>query len=176
MVDLIEPVTAADHQIGPVDARVVVVEYGDFECPNCKQAAPAVEMLLKRFEGQVRFVYRHYPLEQVHRHAVQAAEAAECAAAQGRFWDMHRLLFDNQNALELDDLRGYAQRIGLDMARYTRAMADHTHLARVRQNIDSGMKSGVRATPGFFIDGKRQDVSFGLHLLFDATEAALKHG
>jgi protein-disulfide isomerase len=173
-VDLIEPMTDADHHQGPSDARVVVVEYGDFECPNCKQAAPAVEMLLKRFEGRVCFAYRHYPLEQVHRHALQAAEAAECAGAQNRFWEMHNLLFDNQHALELDDLRGYAQRLGLDMTRYEREMTDHVHLARIRGHIDSGHKSGVRATPGFFVDGKRQDVSFGLRLLFDATEAALK--
>ncbi|RPH54627.1 MAG: DsbA family protein [Lysobacterales bacterium] len=175
-MDLIEPINATDHQLGSAEARVVVVEYGDFECPNCKQAAPAVEMLLKRFEGQVRFVYRHYPLEQVHRHAMQAAEASECAAAEGRFWELHQLLFDNQHALEADDLRGHAQRIGLDMARYTRAMTDHTHLDRVRRDMDSGRKSGVRATPGFFIDGKRQDVSFGLRLLFDATEQALQRG
>jgi protein-disulfide isomerase len=174
MADLIETVTALDHQLGSADARIVVVEYGDFECPNCKQAAPAVEMLLKRFEGKVRFVYRHYPLEQVHKHAVQAAEAAECAAAQGRFWDMHQLLFDKQNALELEHLRGYAQGLGLDMTRYSSEMADHVHLPRIRADIDGGRRSGVRATPGFFVDGKRQDVSFGLHLLFDATEAALK--
>jgi protein-disulfide isomerase len=175
-VELIEPVTTEDHQIGPADAPVVVVEYGDFECPNCKQAASAVEMLLKRFEGQVRFVYRHYPLEQVHPNAVTAAEAAECAGAQGRFWEMHRLLFDNQGALELDHLNSYAQRLGLDMNRYAQEMVDHAYLERVRGDIDSGRKSGVRATPGFFINGRRQDVSFGLRLLFDATEAALKRG
>lgn len=173
-MDLIEPVTVADHQRGATDALCVVVEYGDFECPKCKQAAPAVEMLLKRFEGEVRFAYRHYPLEQVHPHAVSSAEAAECAAAQGRFWEMHQLLFDNQQALELDDLRGYAQRLGLDMARYSLEMTEHTHLERVHKHIQSGRKSGVRATPGFFINGARQDVSFGLRLLFDATEAALK--
>ncbi len=173
-MDLIEGVNTEDHQLGPAGARLVVVEYGDFECPNCKQAAPAVEMLLQRFEGQVRFVYRHYPLEEVHRHAVQAAEAAECAGAQGHFWEMYQLLFENQHALELDQLHGYAQRLGLDMQRYTRGMTEHTHLARVRSDIDSGRKSGVRATPGFFVNGKRQDVSFGLRLLFDATEAALQ--
>ena len=175
-MDLIEPVSASDHHLGSLDARVAVVEYGDFECPNCKQAAPAVEMLLKRFEGRICFAYRHYPLEQVHRHALQAAEAAECAAVQGRFWDMHRLLFDNQNALALDDLRGYATQIGLDMTRYAREMQSHAHLARIRGHIDGALKSGVRATPGFFIAGKRQDVSFGLRLLFDATEAALSSG
>jgi protein-disulfide isomerase len=172
-MDLSEPVVASDHVLGPAQAPVTVVEYGDFECPNCKQAAPAVEMLLQRFEGQVRFVYRHYPLELVHKRALQAAEAAECAAAQGRFWDMHKLLFDNQSALDLEQLGGYANRIGLDMAAFNGAMSDHQHLARIRAQIDSGRRSGVRGTPGFFINGMRQDVSFGLRLLFEATEAAL---
>jgi protein-disulfide isomerase len=175
-VDLIEPVGDADHLLGSAQARVVVVEYGDFECPNCKQAAPAVEMLMKRFEGQARFVYRHFPLEEVHRHALHAAEAAECAGAQGKFWDMHQMLFDHQHALELADLRGYAQHLGLDMTRYGMEMTDHVHLPRIRRDIDSGKRSGVRSTPGFFINGIRQDVSFGLRLLFDATEAALKGG
>lgn len=131
-------------------------------------------MLLKRFEGQVRVVYRHYPLEQVHRHAPQAAEAAECVAVEGRFWAMHQILFDNQNSLELNHLRSYAQRAGLDIARYTVQMTDHVHLPRIRDQLDGGRASGVRSTPGFFIDGMRQDVSFGLHFLFDATEGALR--
>jgi protein-disulfide isomerase len=172
-MDLSEPVVATDHCLGAAQAKVTVVEYGDFECPNCKQAASAVEMLLKRFEGRVQFVYRHYPLELVHTHALRAAEAAECAAAQGRFWQMHKLLFDNQSALELEQLGGYAQRIGLDMPRYTTEMTEHAHLPLIRAQIDGGRRSGVRATPGFFINGIRQDVSFGLRLLFDATEAAL---
>ena len=172
-MDLKEPVRSDDHRIGTPDAPVVVVEYGDFECPNCKQAAPAVEMLLQRFDGRVCFVYRHFPLEEVHPHAVQAAEAAECAAAQGRFWEMHRLLFENQHALELDHLRNYAAQLGLDMQRYTSEMTNHTHLTRVRADAATARQAGVRSTPGFFIDGARQDVSFGLHRLFDATEAAL---
>jgi protein-disulfide isomerase len=174
-VDLIEPVGASDHVLGPAQARIVVVEYGDFECPNCKQAAPAVEMLLKRFDGQVRFVYRHFPLE-VHPHALQAAEAAECADAQHKFWELHQMLFDNQSALRTEDLHGYAARLGLDVARFETEMTSHVHLTRVRNDIESGRRCGVRSTPCFFVDGRRQDVSFGLHLLFDATEAALKHG
>jgi protein-disulfide isomerase len=173
-MDLSEPVVAADHVLGAAQAAVTVVEYGDFECPNCKQAAPAVEMLLKRFDGRVRFAYRHYPLEQVHAHALQAAEAAECAGAQGKFWEMHQLLFDNQHALEPTDLHRYAEQIGLDMARFSAEMISHVHLPRIRNDSDSGRRSGVRGTPGFFVDGTRQDVSFGLRLLFDATEAALK--
>jgi protein-disulfide isomerase len=174
-VDLTDAVTDADHRIGPTDARIVVVEYGDFECPNCKQAVTAVEHLLERFEGNVQFVYRHYPLEQVHVHAIVAAEAAECASAQGRFWDMHALLFEHQRALERSDLDGYARQIGLDMRRFAEEMSRRAHLALVRAHLDSGRRSGVRGTPGFFVNGKRQDVSFGLHLLLDAAVAALEH-
>src|SRR4051794_35568104 len=99
------PVSAADHAIGPANAPVTVVEYGDFECPNCKQAAPVVRLLLKRWGARIRFVFRHYPLAEVHPHALQAAEAAECAGGQGKFWPMHDTLFDNQLHLKLRDLR-----------------------------------------------------------------------
>ena len=109
--ELTVPVTDADHSIGPADAPVTVVEYGDLECPNCKQAAPAVKLLLRRFTGRIRFVYRHFPLEEVHPHAISAAEAAECAGAQGRFWPMHDLLFENQAHLKLHQLRDYAEQL-----------------------------------------------------------------
>jgi protein-disulfide isomerase len=175
-VDLVEPVSAVDHVLGPEHAAVVVVEYGDFECPNCKQAAPAVEMLLKRFENRVRFAFRHFPLEEVHPHALQAAEAAECAGTQGRFWEMHELLFEHQTRLDLKHLHGYAERLELDMARYTAEMGDHVYLQRIREHVERGRRSGVRGTPGFFVNGVIHDVSFGLHSLFDATEAALRGG
>ncbi|MGZ5140119.1 MAG: DsbA family protein [Burkholderiales bacterium] len=170
---LTDPVTAADHVIGPSRAAVTIVEYGDFECPNCKQAAPAVKLMLERFAGRVRFVYRHFPLEQVHPHAVHAAEAAECAAGQGRFWQMHDLLFANQNHLKRPQLLGYAEQLELDMARYTAEFDDHVYLQRVCEHMTSGVASGVRATPGFFLDGKIQDVSFGLQSLERAIEASL---
>src|SRR5262245_15826529 len=97
------PVSPVHHTLGPDHAHVTVVEYGDFECPNCKQAAPAVKLLLQRFEERVRFVYRHFPLEDVHPHALLAAETAECAAAQGKFWQMHDVLFANQEHLKARD-------------------------------------------------------------------------
>jgi protein-disulfide isomerase len=167
------PVSAVDHTLGPDHAPVTVVEYGDFECPNCKQAAPAVKLLLERFEEQVRFVYRHFPLEDVHPHALLAAEAAECAGAQGQFWRMHDLLFAHQDHLKARDLHRYAEEVGLDMARYTAEMDDHIYLQRVREHIDGGLRSGVRGTPGFFVNGMIQDTSFGLRSLFNAVEAAL---
>jgi protein-disulfide isomerase len=168
------PVNAADHSIGPAHASVVVVEYGDFECPNCKQAAPAVKLLLRHFTGRIRFVYRHFPLEEVHPHALQAAEAAESAGAQGKFWPMHDLLFDNQPHLKLLQLRSYAEQLQIDIGRYAAEMDDHLYLQRIREHIQSGRDSGVRHTPTFFVDGRIQDVSFGLRSLFDAVDAALR--
>jgi protein-disulfide isomerase len=172
--DLVVPVQAADHAVGPDHARVIVVEYGDFECPTCKVAAPAVKMLLDDYAGKVRFVFRHFPLEEVHPHALAAAEAAECAGEQGKFWEMSDLLFANQSHLQAKHLRSYADQLGLDMAQYTAEMDDHVYLQRIREHIDGGKRSRVRGTPGFFVNGTIQDVSFDLRALFDATEAALK--
>lgn len=172
--DLAVEVTAADHALGSAHSPLTVVEYGDFECPNCKNAAPAVKILLENFAGRIRFVYRHFPLEEPHPHALAAAEAAECAGAQGKFWEMHDLLFANQTHLRHKHLDGYAASLGLDMARYTAEMDDHVYLQRIREHIDGGKQSHVRSTPGFFVNGVIQDVSFGMHALFDAAEAALR--
>lgn len=174
--ELVTPVTPADHRKGPDQAQVVIVEYGDFECPNCKQAAPAVRQLLARFSGKVQLVYRHFPLEGVHPQALQAAEAAESAGAQDRFWDMHDLLYDNQPHLAPDDLKSYASRLELDALRYGAEMEQHAWLTRIREHMDSGQRSGVRSTPGFFINGRIHDVSFGLHSLFDVTASLLEKG
>ena len=171
--DLKEPVSATDHVRGPDDAPVTVVEYLDFECPDCKRVAPGVALLLKRFEGRVRLVCRHFPLEDVHPHALQAAEAAECAASEGRFWEMSELLFENQRHLELDVLHALAQRLGLDMSRFSDALATHVHVPEIRAQLAGGLRSGVRGTPGFFVDGTILDVSFGLRSLFDLVEAKL---
>lgn len=168
------PVSAVDHVLGAPHAHVTVVEYGDFECPNCKQAAPAVKLLLQRFPERVRFVYRNFPLSEVHPHAMQAAEAAECAGAQGQFWAMHDLLFDNQLHLKANHLQAYAERLSIDLTRYTAEMDDHVYLQRVREHQQSGRDSGVRGTPTFFVNGHLQDVSFGMEGLFSAVEAALK--
>ena len=169
--ELAVPVGTADHALGASHAPVTVVEYGDFECPNCKQAAPAVKLLLERFPGRVRLVYRHFPLEEVHPHALQAALAAEAAAGQGKFWPMHDLLFDNQRHLKLPQLRGYAQRLELDMLRYDAEMEGELYLQRVREQVEGGERSGVRGTPTFFLNGSVQDVSFGLQALFEKVGA-----
>jgi len=112
----------------------------------------------------------------VHPHAVQAAEAAECAGAQGRFWEMHAILFERQRALERVNLDAYAREIGLDMARFGDELDRRVHLPRIQRDLDSGRRSGVRGTPGFFVNGRRQDVSFGLHQLIEAADAMLKGG
>jgi protein-disulfide isomerase len=172
--ELSAPVSNVDHVLGADHAQVTVVEYGDFECPNCKQAAPAVKLLLERFPERVRLVFRHFPLTEVHPHALLAAEASECAGAQGSFWSMHDLLFDNQQHLRATQLHAYAERLGIDMVRYTAEMDDDVYLQRIREHQQSGHDSGVRGTPAFFVNGKVQDVSFGMQGLFSAVEAALR--
>ena len=167
------PETPSDHTIGPTEALVTVVEYGDFECPSCKQASGAVKLLLARFEQRVRFAFRHFPLEEVHPHALRAAEVAECAGAQGKFWQMHDLLFERQSHLKLPQLKEYARSLDLDMVRFTAELDDEIYLQRVREHQASGNASGVRATPGFFVNGHIQDVSYGLGSLFGAVEVEL---
>src|SRR6476620_9322479 len=129
---LVDPSIGTEHVRGAEHAPVTLVEYGDFECPNCKQAAPAVKMILGHFAGRVRFVWRHFPLEEVHPHALHAALAAEAAGAQGKFWPMHDLLFENQAHLKDNQLTGYAQRLDLDVARFGADMAHASYLQRVR--------------------------------------------
>lgn len=172
--ELAVPVDASDHLLGASHAPVTLVEYGDFECPNCRQAAPAVRLVLARFAGRVRFAFRNFPLEDVHPHALHAALAAETAGGQGKFWPMHDLLYDHQSHLKMPQLRGYAERLELDLIRYDAEMQDEVYLQRVREHIESGRRSGVRATPTFFINGRIHDVSFGLQRLAEGVEAALR--
>lgn len=172
MFDLVVPVAPTDHAIGASHAQLTLVEYGDFECPNCKQAAPLVKLLLSHFSDRMRFVYRHFPLEEVHSLALNASLAAECAGEQGRFWPMHDLLFEQQPALGPDHLQTYAQRLQLDMTRFSSEINDTVYLQRIREHQGSGARSGVRATPTFFINGKLHDVSFGIAGLLAAMERA----
>jgi protein-disulfide isomerase len=167
------PVDKTDHVLGPDSASVALVEYGDFECPNCAQAYAAVKMLLGRFEHRIRFVFRHFPLE-VHPHAELAAEAAEAAGAQHKFWPMYDLLFEHASHLKPKDLRDYAGRIELDLERYDYEMGDQVYRQRVNEHVEGGGRSGVRSTPTFFVNGAVVDVSFGLAHLADAVAAATR--
>jgi len=172
--DLAVPVTASDHVMGVADAPVTLVEYGDFQCPTCKLAFPAVKMVLQRFGTDVRFAFRHFPLEEPHPLALPAAEAAESAATQDRFWQMHDLLFENQPRFERHHLDEYARRLGLDVMRFGAELDAHLHVGRVRADQASGAKSHIRGTPGFFVNGRIVDISFGMRSLFDAVERALR--
>lgn len=159
------PIDALDHMIGPAHSGLVVVEYGDFECPSCAQAYPAVKILMARFHHRFRFVFRHFPVEEFHPHALLAAEAAEAASAQGRFWEMHDRLFEHPHHLQLADLQRHAQALALDMTRFDAELADHVYTQRVQEHLASGRASHVRATPTFFVDGAVVDTSFGMQQL-----------
>ena len=167
------PLSPVEHVIGPSTARVIVFEYGDFECPTCAQAYPAVKMLLKHFEKRIQFAFRHFPLVEAHPHAELAAEAAEAAGAQGKFWQMHDHLFENQHHLKAAALRQYAEAIALDMHRYDAEMDDHIYLQRVQEHVDSGRAAGIHATPGLVVDDFIVDVSFGMERLFKMVETRL---
>jgi Na+/H+ antiporter NhaA len=160
-----------DHYRGPVDAPVTVVEYGDFECPYCGRAEPVVRELLQEF-GDVRYVWRHLPLNDVHPNAQLAAEAAEAAAEQGAFWEMHDLLFMHQDALRPRDLIAYAEQLGLDVERFTDDLRGHTGGMRVAEDVDSAELSGVSGTPTFFINGRRHYGAYDIGSLSAAVHLA----
>ena len=169
------PVGERDHVRGLPSAEVTLVEYGDFECPYTRRARPVVRRLRQEFgEERLLFVFRNFPLSRIHPHAQAAAEAAEAAAAQGRYWEMHDLLFDNQWHLEDEDLRRYAQRLGLDLERFDRELTEHAHAHRVHEDATSGLKSGVRATPTFFVNGLRHDGPNDLATRRTAVEQATR--
>jgi Na+/H+ antiporter NhaA len=160
-----------DHIRGPIEAPVTVVEYGDFECPYCGMAEPVVRELLRDF-GDVRYVWRHLPLNDVHPRAQLAAEAAEAAADQGAFWEMHDLLFTHQDALRPDDLIGYAEQLGLDVDRFTSDLREHAGAVRIAEDVDSADLSGVSGTPTFFVNGRRHYGAYDIDALSAAVRAA----
>ena len=170
---LLAPDPTTDHILGPPSAAVTVVEFGDFECPSCRQAHPAVQFMLQHFGQRVRFVFRHFPLREVHAHAELAAEAAEAAGAQGRFWPYFDLLFNHQNQLDPSHLGSYAAQLGLDMPRFENALKDGVYRQRVQEQIEIGNRLRVRGTPTFYVNGNFTDVSFGLQQLRDTIERLL---
>jgi formate-nitrite transporter family protein len=153
--DLTVPVSTSDHTLGPAQAPVTLVEYGDFECPHCLAAYPVIRGLLESLAGRVRFVFRHYPITVSHDHAQKAAEAAEAASEQGKFWEMHDLLFGHQDALDNESLVDYARELNLDVERFQRELAGSVYADRVYEDLVSGQNSGVHWTPTFFVNGVR---------------------
>jgi Na+/H+ antiporter NhaA len=172
LIDLAVPVDPdRDHLRGPDEASVTVVEYGDFECPYCGKAEPVVRELLADF-GDVGYVWRHLPLSDVHPNAELAAEAAEAAAAQGAFWEMHDLLLDHQGELRPRDLHAYAEQLGLDLERYHDDLQRHIRAPRVEEDVDSADISGVTGTPTFFVNGRRHEGAYDIDTLSAAVRAA----
>jgi protein-disulfide isomerase len=165
------PVTEGrDHIEGPADAPVTLVEYGDFQCPYCGAAYPIVKEVQARMGERLRFVFRNFPLTTSHPNAEHAAEAAEAAAAQRRFWQMHDVLFENQKRLRDKDLRAYAEQVGLDVERFDRELTEHVHAEHVHDDFMSGVRSGVNGTPTFYINGSRYDDSYDVETLTAALE------
>jgi Na+/H+ antiporter NhaA len=172
LVDLADPVHAdRDHIRGPSEAPVTLVEYADFECPYCGQAEPIVRDLLGDF-GDIRYVWRHLPLSDVHPNAQLAAEAAEAAARQGAFWTMHDLLFEHQGDLLVPDLVGYAEQLGLDIPAFTRDLEHHAGAGRIAQDVEGADLSGVAGTPTFFVNGRRHHGPYDIGTLSNAVRLA----
>ena len=165
------PVASRDHAQGPDNAPITLVEYGDYECPYCGQAEPVVRELLREF-GDVRYVWRHVPLNDVHPHAQLAAEAAETAATQDMFWPMHDLLLDHQDALRPADLIRYAEQLGLDIERFSSQLRKHAGANRIAEDVNSADLSQVSGTPTFFINGLRHYGAYDIATLSAAVRAA----
>jgi protein-disulfide isomerase len=150
------PIAGHDHIQGSIDAPLALIEYGDFQCPYCGEAYPIVKAIQERLGDRLCFAFRHFPLP-MHPYAEHASEAAEAAGAQGRFWEMHDMLFENQNALEDDDLSQYASELGLDATRLMAEVLKGARAARVREDVRSGTQNGVEGTPTFFVNGEPYD-------------------
>ena len=148
---------ARDHITGPADAAVTLLEYGDYECPVCAAAHPIVKTILAQAGDAVRYAFRHFPMTSMHPHAELAAEAAEAAGTQGKFWSMHDILFANQQRLDGPSLAAYAAAMDLDVSRFCNEIAAHSHLRKISEDFMSGVRSGVNGTPTFYINGFRHD-------------------
>jgi protein-disulfide isomerase len=162
------PQASRDHIQGPIGAPGALVEYGDYECPYCGEAYPIIKAIQERLGDRLCFVFRNFPLVNAHPHAQHAAEAAEAAGVQGKFWEMHDLLFENQNALDDEDLAQYATALGLDGRRLIGEVVAGKHTGRVREDFRSGARGGVNGTPTFFINGARYDGELGVNALLAA--------
>ena len=167
------PVTPADHKYGNDDAPVTLVEYGDYECPHCAAAHPVVEALENYFNDRLRFVFRHFPLTEIHPHAEPAAETAELAGFSGRFWQMHNLIYENQQRLNLPTLIQLGQQLGLPAAEIERSVEEKTYQDKIQEDFIGGVRSGVNGTPTFFINGRKYNGSYALEDLISTIEQEL---
>ena len=166
------PVSERDHSQGPASAAITLVQYGDYECPYTRQSTWVVQAIQQQLGNQVCFVYRNFPLTEIHPHALQAALAAEAAAVEGKFWEMHDYIFHHQHTLADGDLAQFAQVVGLDMQRYTQDTAEQRGLPRIEEDVAGGERSGVQGTPTFFINGVMYRGSWEHDALLAALQAA----
>jgi protein-disulfide isomerase len=166
------PVTADDHISGPENATVTLVEYADYECPYCGAAEPSVQGVRRALADTLRFVFRNFPVIEAHPHAAQAAAAAEAAGLRGKFWQMHDLLFQNQQALDAGSLLVYAAEIGLDIDQFSNDIQSDTVLERIRRDIEGGVRSDVEGTPTFFINGLKYEGPWDYESLLTASTVA----
>ncbi len=166
------PVRERGHRQGPATAAVMLVQYGDYECPYTRQSTTVVRAIQQQLADQLRFVFRNFPLIDIHPHALHAALAAEAAASQGKFWQMHDAIFHHQHTLEDSDLARFAEALGLDMEQYTRDMMQQRHLPRIEEDVEGGERSGVQGTPTFFINGVVYRGSWEHEALLTALQAA----
>jgi protein-disulfide isomerase len=164
------PVSDADHRLGPMAAPVVLVEYGDYECPYCYNAQPVVKEVRQRLRDRLAFVFRHFPQNSIHPHASTAAQAAEAAAQQGKFWEMHELLYQHQQELAGLDLTHLALGLGLEVYRFESDLQSAAAARRIRTDMAGGLQSGVKGTPTFFINGCRYDGPVDIESLVAAID------
>ncbi|HEY6652907.1 MAG TPA: thioredoxin domain-containing protein [Solirubrobacterales bacterium] len=172
MTELTPPLSAEDHVDGPERAELELVMFGDFQCPHCTAACPIIRRIRDQMAGRLLFAFRHYPLRDTHPDAERAAEAAEAAAAQGAFWQMHNRMYESGGALSREDLIGYASELGLDSERVGAELDSEVHRPRVQSDVDSGIASGVTGTPGFFVGGRLYGGSFDAQSLTAALETS----
>lgn len=172
IVRLSRPVDEGDHVLGPTAAPVTLVEYGDYECPYCRQLHPIIQEIMRRTEG-LRFVYRHFPISKLHPHAARAAEAAEAAGAQGRFWEMHDALFEKDKPLDDELLARSARKVGLDMERYEREMGENVYAAKVSEAFTAALYGdGVTGTPTLYLNNVRLSNIQNMEALLQAVTEA----
>ena len=167
-IALTVPDPERDHISGSADGSIRLLEYGDYECPFCGEVQPIIKEIQRRLGNNLLFAFRNFPLTNIHPHSEHAAEAAEAAGAQGNFWGMHATLFENQGALEDEDLAEYAVELGLDEKRLIREVTSSVYAPRIREDFKSGVRAGVNGTPTFFINGERYDGARDLKHLLNA--------
>lgn len=163
-----------DHIQGPINASISLVEYGDYECPYTGHAYPIVKEIIRRLGDSICFVFRNFPLNEIHPHAQHAAEASEAAAIQDKFWQMHNYLFEHQNVLDDSHLLEYAQKVGLDIKRFEKEISEHIYAPIINDSLMNGIKSGVEGTPTFFLNGIQYEGSWDLETLLKTLKSAIK--